>query len=448
MADVAPFRGLRYNRESIPELAEVVIPPYDVISPEEQKIFNDRSPYNMIRLELGMAFPGDTPEENPHTRAAAFIGQWEHQRILVRDPKPAIYLCELDYQSESETVKTRKGFICALKLEEFSGGKVRPHEKTFQAIKDERLSLMLACHANLSPVFGLYSDPENQVQAALEAHREGAGTLSFTDYANMTHRLTPVTDPGVIDRVRSLMDEKAIFIADGHHRYETALNYRNLMRERFGSGNPQSSFEYVMVYLAAMEQCGLTILPTHRLLRNLGDWDPAAFIKKAEDCFRVEHFNTSNGGELKWKNAIRSGGVRQELTIGFYCKASGCVYVLTAKPEAVLPLLEKKGIAEPLRTLDVVVLDQIVLRDLLGLSESFLASERNISFIHDFSETLDSVRSGRFDAGFFINPTRMEQVREVASAGHVMPHKSTYFYPKVISGLVVNPLSPYEEIFC
>jgi uncharacterized protein (DUF1015 family) len=447
MAEIAPFRGLRYNPEKIPDLAQVVIPPYDVISPEKQKDFHERSPYNFIRLELGLPTSEDSSEDNPHTRAAAWLRQWEYQGILVRNPKPSIYCCELDYKVGPGLEKTRKGFICALRLEEFSSGKVRPHEKTFQAIKDERLALMLACNANLSPVFGLYPDSGEKVQDTLASGKSVVPAISFTDSAGMTQRVWPVTEQSIIDEVRALMLDMPIFIADGHHRYETALNYRNVLRERYGGAKPQVSYEFIMVYLTDMNESGLTILPTHRLLRNLGAWDCERLMEKAKSCFIVECFEPADQGEMRWKEAIGAGGLRNDTTIGVYCKEAACVYVLTAKRDVVSSLLARKGLPVPLRTLDVVVLDQVVLRDLLGLSEQFLVNERNIVFSHDFAEALNAVKSSRFDAGFFINHTRIEQVREVANSGLIMPHKSTFFYPKVISGLVINPLSPDEEIF-
>ena len=446
MAEIAPFRGLRYNQEKIPDLAQVVIPPYDVISPEEQKVFHERSPYNFIRLELGPATPEDSSKDNPHTRAAASIAQWERQEILVRDPEPSIYCSELDYNAGPDSVKTRKGFICALRLEEFSSGKVRPHEKTFQAIKDERLALMLACNANLSPVFGLYPDSGGEIHNALAKGSRGAPAISFTDLAGMTHRIWPITEQSILSQVRDLMLDKPIFIADGHHRYETALKYRACLRERYGSGKPNVSYEFIMVYLTDMNESGLTILPTHRLLRNFGPLDCEKLILRAKNFFHVERFECENGGELRWKEAIRAGGLRKDTTIGVYCKEAANIYVLTAKRDVVSSLLTQKGIPVPLRALDTVVLDQIILRDLFGLSDQFLANERNMSFMHDFAEALQTIKSGRFDAGFFINHTRIEQVREVASSGLIMPHKSTYFYPKVISGLLINPLSPDEEI--
>lgn len=447
MAEIAPFRGLRYNQKKIQDLALVVTPPYDVISPEEQQVFHQRNPYNFIRLELGMPKPEDTSADNPHTRAAAWMKEWEISEILVRNPEPSIYCYELDYKTGSEQVKTRKGFICALRLEEFSSGRVRPHEKTFQSVKDERLALMQTSNANLSPVFALYPDSGEEVQKTLVSGTRGEPPVSFTDLSGMTHRVWPVTDRPTLDRVKKLMMDKPIFIADGHHRYETALNYRNGLRQRYGRANPNASYEFIMVYLTDMNEPGLTILPTHRLLRNIGRPDCERLIERAKSYFDIERFESENGGELRWKEAIRAGGSRNDTAIGFYYREAASVYVLTVKREMVSSWLERKGTPVPLRTLDVVVLDQLILRELLGLSDQFLANEQNITFQQDFGEALDAVKSSRFDAGFFINRTRIEQVREVADAGLIMPHKSTYFYPKVISGLVINPLLPNEEIF-
>ncbi|MGC9196915.1 MAG: DUF1015 domain-containing protein [Syntrophobacteraceae bacterium] len=446
MAEIAPFRGFSYNLEEVKDLAQVTIPPYDVISPEEQRAFHDSNPFNFIRLELGLPSPDDSSENNPHTRAAGWIDQWTTQGVLVRSPRPAIYRYELDYKTETEAVKTRRGFICALRLEDFSSGGVRPHEKTFQAAKDERLGLMLACNANLSPVFALYPDSNEEIYSALCSDKPQAPAVSFKDRAGMAHRLWPVSERPIVDRVRQLMLDKPLFIADGHHRYETALNYRNILRTRYGASSPNAAYEFIMVYLTDMNDPGLTILPTHRLLRNLGDRDCEELIQRAQDLFDIEAFDAGSEGRRHWKQAIRTGGAKEDITIGIYGKKASSVYALTAKKDRVDALLARKNIPPALRSLDVVVLDQLLLRDLLGLSDQFLANEANISFMHDFCAASEEISSQRFDAGFFINETRIGQVREVASAGLIMPHKSTYFYPKVTSGLVINPLSPNEEI--
>lgn len=446
MAEIAPFRGLRYNLERVPDLSEVVIPPYDVISKQEQELFYQRSPYNMIRLELGKSTPEDSEANNPHTRAAAYLKDWMREDVLIRDDQPAIYYYETDYSITPQTRQTRCGYICVLRLEDFTTGGVRPHERTFQAIKDERLRLMLACQANLSPVFALYSDPAQLVDHYLKSGRESGALFAFQDDRGLVHRIWRVRNLRVLQQVKSLMHDKAIFIADGHHRYETALNYRNIQRERFKSGSGQATYEYIMVYLANMNQGGLTILPTHRLLRSIDSWEPQDFLRQAQSFFEVQSYNATERGQKEWRSNLEVAESKKQTAIGFYSRKVGSFYLLLAKPATVSSYLAHLEIPEVLHGLDVVVLDKIVLRHLLGLSETSLANENNINFKHDFLDALLKVQSGEYEAGFFINPTRIEQVQDVATAGLIMPHKSTYFYPKVGSGLVVNPLYPNEEI--
>ncbi|MDY0040571.1 MAG: DUF1015 domain-containing protein [Desulforhabdus sp.] len=446
MAEIAPFRGFRYNLERIPDLSEVVIPPYDVISKREQELFHLKHPYNMIRLELGESTSDDSEQNNAHTRAACYMQEWLKEKIFIRDDQPAIYYYELEYSLRPQTRQTRYGFLCLLRLEDFAGGGVRPHERTFQAIKDERLRLMLACQANLSPVFALYSDPAQLVDHHLRGGREPDELFSFKDENGMIHRMWRVKNLTILQQVRSLMLDKAIFIADGHHRYETALNYRNIQRERFKNGKPQAPYEYVMIYLSNMNQGGLTILPTHRLLRNINSWEPQLFLKQAQAFFEIVSYKADEGGQRAWRSKLDEAGSRNNTAIGFYSRKVSSFYLLQARREAVSTHLAQVGIPEVLHDLDVVVLDTIVLRHLLGLSEALLADENNINFKHDLLDALLNVQSGDYEVGFFINPTRIEQVQNVATAGLIMPHKSTYFYPKVGSGLVINPLYPNEEI--
>jgi uncharacterized protein (DUF1015 family) len=447
MAEIAPFRGLRYNPEKVPHLAQVVIPPYDVISSKEQQLFHLKSPYNMIRLELGEATREDTAANNPHTRAAKYLQEWLKENILIRDDQPALYYYELEYSLSPQTRQTRYGFICLLRLEDFSSGGVRPHERTFQAIKDERLRLMLACHANLSPVFALYSDPAQLIDHYLKTGREADALFQFRDDQGMRHRLYRVKNLKVLQQVTSLMYDKAIFIADGHHRYETALNYRNLQRERLEESSPRAVHEYIMVYLSNMNQGGLTILPTHRLLKNLNSWEPSLFLKHALTFFEISDYNATETGQKEWRSKLEEAKSRKETAIGFYSRRVESFFLLKAKRDAVARYLTQLEVPEVLHELDVVVLDRIILRHLLGLSEALLGDENNIHFKHDLLDALLSVQAGGYEVGFFINPTRIEQVQEVATAGMIMPHKSTYFFPKVGSGLVINPLYPYEEVF-
>lgn len=447
MAEVAPFRGFRYNQERVPDLSEVVIPPYDVISKREQELFYERNPFNMIRLELGKSTREDSEQNNPHTRAAQHLQDWLKERILIRDDQPAIYYYELDYSLSAQTRQTRYGFMCLLRLEDFASGGVRPHERTFQAIKDERLRLMLTAQANLSPVFALYADPAQLVDHHLKDGRETEPLFAFKDDNGMEHRIWRVRNLRVLRQVRSLMLDKAIFIADGHHRYETALNYRNIQRERFESGGPQASYEYIMVYLSNMNQGGLTILPTHRLLRSLNSWEPDLFLKQAHSFFEILSYTATESGQQEWRSKLELAKLRKETAIGFYSRKVNAFYLLKSKRSTVSSYLARREIPEILHDLDVVVLDEVILRHLLGLSEVLLGDENNIHFKHDLLDALLKVQSGEYEVGFFINPTRIEQVQEVATAGLIMPHKSTYFYPKVGSGLIINPLYPGEEVF-
>ncbi len=442
MADIAPFRGLRYNLDKIRDLSRVVIPPYDVISPQEQKQFHEISPHNMVRLELGMATSHDNEKDNPHARAAGLLDLWTAEGIFLREDVPSIYYYELDYDLPGKPRQTRCGYICALRLEDFKSGRVRPHEKTFQAVKDERLALMRLCQANLSPVFALYADPGQEADRILKEGRVGSPTMAFTDDKGMEHRVWSVRDPELLCRVIAAMRDKTLFIADGHHRYETALNFRNLQRSAHPHAGPHASFEFIMVYLSNMNQEGLTILPTHRVLKNVGDFHMEDVIEKASEFFEI----SSCHQDRVPPNFPAQGGACRETVMGLLSKTGAPFFMLKARSKAIHDFLAGEGIAPELRSLDVVILDHILLKNLSGFSDSFLANEHNIHFKHDFHDALTRVKSGEYDLGFFINPTRIEQVQEVAGAGLIMPHKSTYFYPKVGSGLVVRLLPPEEKL--
>lgn len=450
MAEIFPFRGLRYNPSVVSDLDTVVTPPYDVISPEEQDDYHRLNPHNMIYLELGQNMPQDNPQNNAHTRAAGYLQQWQSSNVLIREEQPAIYYYALDYAIGPQMRKTRYGFICALRLEDFRTGCVRPHERTFQAIKDERLRLMLACHANLSPVFALYSDTALVVDHHLQVARESQPIIDYQDSKGQKHRVWRVLERGTQQQVRSLMRDKAIFIADGHHRYETALAYRDLQRKALGKVDSQACHEFIMVYLSNMNQTGLTILPTHRMLRQLGPWEPERFLEAAAQFFEVSSYpvdpQRAGAAPVEWETALKMGKEKKGNCIGVSWNGASRYYSLSARREAVDGYLASQGIPPVLHSLDVVVLDQIILRRLLGLTDEFLGNEHNIHFKHDLTDGLHQVQTGYYDAGFFISPTRIEQVQEVASAGLIMPHKSTYFYPKAFSGLVINPLNPGEEI--
>lgn len=436
MAIIAPFRGITYNREKVPELKEVVTPPYDVISRARQDEFYARHPNNMIRLILNKKRPEDTPENNHNTRSAAHLKQWMAERVLEADEKQGLYYYEIDYQLPDGEIGTREGFVCLLKLEEFERGVVRPHEKTFARTRAARVELMTHNHANLSQVFALYSDPDDSVAGALKAALEGDMVMDFMDTDGVYHRMYRVTDEAAIVSAAAAMAPKEVFIADGHHRYETALAFRTIMREQNPDAGEDAPFEYVMMYLSNMDHPGVTILPTHRLLSGIDGYAPASFLEKAGDFFQVEEIPArGEHSRVNFVARLRSLGKRG-VSFGHFSTGLASYYLLTLKnPDGLAGV--RPDLSEILRDMGVVVLDELILKHLMGVNSSVLGDEGKLHFSHSAYDALARVETGERDMVFLINPTRMDQVRKVAQASLVMPHKATYFFPKVINGSVI-----------
>lgn len=445
MAVIAPFRALRYNPEQVGDLGRVITPPYDIISPEEQNAFYDMHPHNMIRLELGKTTAQDTEQDNAHTRAAQYLAQWSREGVLVREATPAFFLYELEYPL-GDVRKTRKGFFGLLRLEEFGKGCVRPHERTFQKVKDERFALMVRCQAHLSPIFVLFSDADGGVRALLTDHMGRETVLECRDTQGNWHRVARMAEPAMVRRLQDLMGDKDIFIADGHHRYETALNFRRLMMEKYPDASPQAPFHYVLTYFCPMEDDGLVVLPTHRLLPRIDAQSAQELLGKGRAFFRAVSFPMSDAGRKAWHETLEASRARKETAIGFVCHGREAHWVLHIERDAARSFLSEKGFPKVLQDLDVVVVDHLLLRGLLNLDDAYLSDAENIRFSHDRDEALAAVASGEATMGFFVNPTRVDQVRDVARAGLIMPHKATYFYPKVFSGLVMHPIDPKEAV--
>jgi uncharacterized protein (DUF1015 family) len=449
MAEIAAFRGLLYNQALVPDLDAVITPPYDVISPEQQEMYYRRHPYNFIRLILGRKEPGDDERNNWYTRAAAILRTWQEKKVLIRDPRPALYDYEIDYQESPDTFKTRQGFICLVRLQDFSQGSVRPHERTYEATKSERLKLITACNADLSQVFALYSDSARVAGYCLEKGRDEVAAISFTDSTGIRHRMWRVTQAEVIRQVAAVMKDKSLFIADGHHRYETALSYQRLMQQRHADLGVHASFNFVLMYLCNMDQPGLTILPTHRMFVHLPHFEMEAFLAQAKDYFEVVRFPFDADRRTRmldeFISMLRSAGDRH--FIGVYLAGSREFVLLKLRTAANHEAWNGR-LPKPLQQLDVVVLTELVLKRFLNLDERLLNDERQIQYRHSAWEAVEQVDKGLFHLTFLINPTRISQVQEVANSGLVMPHKSTYFYPKVIDGSVLNLVDPHEEVSC
>jgi uncharacterized protein (DUF1015 family) len=443
MAKIVPFRGVVYNPERVESLATVATPPYDVITPEEQLAFYERHPSNIIRLILGKTYETDTFENNRHTRSAGFFSDWLSENILIQDPIPALYLTSVDFSVQSEQV-TRWGVISQVALEPFDKGVVLPHEKTFSRVKSERLELMKACHANYSPIFSLYSDPEQQVVSTLrQSCANQAPDMEFVDTYAHCHRLWRVTDAAVHRNITAFMADRSLFIADGHHRYETALNYRQWLADQTPGFSPAHPANYIMMYLCGMEDPGLVILPAHRMVKTLSPEKIGQFIPAAKECFDITPFPVNAGvvsgaASEKWDGLLRAETHRTR--IGVVMKNDPTGYVLDLKP-GVMQRMYGKEMSARMLDLDVTVLTRLVLMDMLGLSHGQLDDESIMQYSSKTEAALASVENGDCDAVFLLNPTRIDQVQRIAESGEIMPRKSTYFYPKVVTGQVINRLS-------
>jgi uncharacterized protein (DUF1015 family) len=443
MAKIVPFRGIVYNPERVENLASVATPPYDVITPREQLAFYERHPWNIIRLILGKTFEKDTPQDNRHTRSADFFNVWLSEGVLVQDPAPAFYLTSIDFFVQSRKI-TRWGVISLVALESFDKGVVLPHEKTFSRVKSERLELMKSCHANYSPIFSLYSDAKQLVLNTLrQSCSELTPDMKFIDTNGHLHQLWRVTDAAVHQRISGFMNDKSIFIADGHHRYETALNYRQWVADRTPGFSPEHHANFIMMYLCGMEDPGLVILPAHRMVKAISPVKMDAFMTAAKACFDVSRVSpVPESGTLSeaenWDRILSAGSPFTRIGVVIRNHPQG--YLFSLKPGVMQRMFGSEMSARMLE-LDVTVLTRLILMELLGLNHSQLDDESIMSYSSRTEVAMDAVRTGECDAAFLLNPTRIDQVKRIAEAGEIMPRKSTYFYPKVITGQVLNRLT-------
>jgi len=449
MAYIAPFRALRYDPTRV-DLTKVVTQPYDKITPAMQNRYYDADPHNLVRIILGKAQPTDRPGENIYTRAAGFFRDWRQQGIFRQDTKPSIYQYVQRFQSPGGGGELeRRGFIALGKIEDYSAAIVHRHEQTLAKPKADRLELLRATRAHFGQLFMLYSDPDAQIDGALSPEVDSAGTKEVRDEYGVLHQLKQVSDPGVIEAVRGKMRDKKLIIADGHHRYETAMNYRNERRSmeastpadsepaKMEAGRPSSTiqpYEVVMMTFINMESPGLVILPTHRVVHGLESFSADALLDRGRSYFSVEEVDPSID-VARALGILRAAG-----------KAGTALLAVTAQraflfdtPRALASTLFQ-GLSLRQQSLDVVQLHKCLLEGVLGISEEAIRDQTHISSIRDAAEAIARVREGAANAAFLMNPVRMQQVRDIAFAGEVLPQKSTDFYPKLLSGLTIYAL--------
>lgn len=429
MPAVRPFRGILYDAAVVGPIASVVAPPYDVVGREEQNRLYEASHFNVIRLDLSR-------ESDRYGSASRTFAQWRAQGALARDRDPAFYVYAQRHRLKSGKDHERFGFFTRLHLEEFTSGNVLPHEKTLASPKADRLALQRACRANLSAIFGLYSSPGFSLAEAARAALGAPPWTDFTDAAAVRHRLWRLTDGAMQRTLESRLEARTVYIADGHHRYETALRYRDEMRGETGRRGGEEPFDYVLAYLVNMDEPGLVVLPTHRLLREL----PIAarpLVERLRSRFRVEEVPRS-AGRSAFVARLRCGA--GERRIGVVLRGEDRFFVLTTRDGE---NDERLAGSTALRRLDVTLLHGLVLEgpgSILALDAHHEAEAGRLVYSKDEDEAVARVESGEFAASFLLNATGVDEVRAVSEAGETMPEKSTYFYPKVATGLVFNVL--------
>jgi len=432
MANIIPFKGLRYNQEKICNLASVVTPPYDIIDEAAQARYYAENPANIIRLELGLVFPEDIPSNNRYTRASQYLQKWMEDEILLPEEKPAIYVYQQEFQVQGLKV-VRTSFICGVKVESYDNGNILPHEETLSKPKADRLQLMRATQSNFSSIFGLFSDKEKYIDTVLIEHIKGKmPEINIIDEANETHRIWVIDNEDVIDKIVQAMTDKKIYIADGHHRYETALEYAAEMKEQGHEG-----YDYVMMTLDNLYDEGLVVLPTHRMVGNIKNFELNKFKKDLSQLFEVKL--VGNKDNIKdFMQGLTDRG-KYNHVFGMYVNEN--LYFLTLKDTDQANTLLPPDRSEAWKALDVALLDNLVLDQMLGIGEQERRNQDNLAYSRSEDQVIEQVDNRKYQLGFILNPTRVEEIVNVAQARDKMPQKSTYFYPKLITGLVINKLN-------
>ncbi|HMS85485.1 MAG TPA: DUF1015 domain-containing protein [Nitrospira sp.] len=436
MSQIFPFHGLLYDQTLVGAITEVVAPPYDVIDTTGQQQLHDRHPNNIIRMELGLDQPGDGPTDNRYTRAATTLRSWITEGVLKRDAQPTIYYHTIEYRppyaAPDAPKKLLRGFLTLVKLEALDSGHIYPHENTRAAAKTDRLNLIEACRANFSPIWSLYSDPSGTIIQLLETETTGKPAhYDFQDEAGCRERLWAVTNTSVLKQITEAMQRKPLFIADGHHRYETALNYQKLRRQQISAQAGLQPYDSVLMLLAPLEDPGLTVLPTHRVTTT--PLPPLEHIKQtlAEVFeFREFPFTPSSHEQVRTQflASLRMEGAKTPV-FGLARHDDPRYITLTLKPSQRPP-----STVSPRTKLDVSLLQQLIVTKLCQTQQE----QEAILYTKDDLEALEWVHRGTGTGAFLLNATKVSEVQAVAAAGERMPHKSTYFYPKPLTGLVIN----------
>ena len=433
MAEIIPFKALRYDPDQV-KLEDVLTQPYDKITPEMQSKYYEKSTHNLVRIILGKAGETDTDTFNVYTRAAEYLHDWRSGSILKQDTEPSIYAYSQTFTVPgTRDLQERRGLIALGRIHDYTDGVVYRHEQTLSKPRADRLNLLRATRAHFGQIFMLYSDPSNEIESLLRAKTEEDPDISMLDEYETLHRVWRVHDPALIQTVQQKMQDKKLLIADGHHRYETALAYRNERRSQTGSSDPKAPYEFVMMTLIPMESRGLVILPTHRIVHGLLDFDRERMLEVAGQFFDIDRIDL----RTESRSATTLLGEAGENGTAFVAVTRQGPYLMRAKQDAIQNALRDLPALQ--RELDVVQLHRVMLERVLGISEEAIRNQENVRYERDAFEAISWVRQGA-NVAFLMNPAKIEQVRDIAFNGEVLPQKSTDFYPKLLSGVAIYAL--------
>ena len=438
MIRIAPFRALCYSHKKVKDLSKVIAPPYDVISKDEQDKLYKKSAYNFVRLDLNQ-------EADSYNAVAQLFDEWQNQGVLERDETPAIYFCAHRFKLNSGEQKSRLGFFALTELQDFSTGSIRPHEKTLDAPKEDRLKLMLASNAQLSPIFVLYTQPKQTINRILSVAVEGMTPFIETELDNGDElKLWRVIDPAVIEKLQREMAEQILLIADGHHRYEATLRYRDQLRSVHGAGTGNEAYNFILTYFANIDDDNVVILPTHRLVRG---FTHKAFLELEEALqtyFYVEQHPKTPEGKASFLKAFKNAAKKHRV-IGASFKRDPRYLILRLKNKRTMQRLAK-DLSAPLRELDVSTLHVLIIEHILGMSPEDQVNGATIRYSQDEELVLQALEKEDYQAAFILAATKKDEIQAIVAANETMPQKSTYFFPKLSSGLLVNKIEPEEQI--
>jgi len=433
MAEIIPFQALRYDPNQV-KLEDVVTQPYDKITPEMQSRYYDLSPHNLVRIILGKSGETDTPTFNTYSRAAEYFHDWRSAGILKQDSEPGFYLYSQTFTVPgTRDLAERRGLIALGRIHDYTEGVVFRHEQTLSKPRADRLNLLRATKAHFGQIFMLYSDPEGAIEKLLARKTEDDPDISMLDEYEVLHRVWRISDPALITGIQEKMREKKLLIADGHHRYETSLAYRDERRKEAGSTKPDAAYEFVMMTLVPMESRGLVILPTHRIVHGLAAFDREHMLEASKRFFDIDRIDLRTESRSATTLLEEAG----ENGTAFVAVTRQGPYLMRAKKNAIHDALD--NVSELQRELDVVQLHKLLLERILGISEEAIRNQEHVKYERDAFEAISWVRQGA-NVAFLMNGAKIQQVSNIAFAGGVLPQKSTDFYPKLLSGLTVYAL--------